>query len=117
MVNHVQQCSLWGPAIKRIICCTLPDDEGEKEELSKSTTTTSPEEDDAKNVSSTAAASSISVTYFQPPSVDAPFDSPISPGGQITANRAEPAPSTINGSADSQSSSLFQRLKSRIMHV
>lgn len=116
MVNHIQQCSLWGPAVKRVISGTLPDEPEEATVIADAS-------DSIDQVTSTSSPTPTTVQYFQPQSVDAlvtappPLPPTIQESIPVTADPITQVPSSSVESESPPSQSLFQKIKSRIMHV
>lgn len=111
MVNYTTQCSLWGPAIKRIITVLSPPQSSTID--AGSDNLNEPEEKQSDN-------STPLVQYFtpavasvvEPPSIP-PAVTPSPVGDQITA---DPDPARPEDTS-STSSSIFQKFKSRILHI
>lgn len=101
IVNHIQQCAQWGPAIKRIISSPTISDG-----------TTTPEISENDQLSS-------SVQFFQPVCPDALVDiippPPVTPPAEV--NETVTVSGNAADAASSEPTSLFQKLKSRILHV
>lgn len=111
MVNYTTQCSLWGPAIKRIITVLSPPQQPSTIDAALDNLN-EPEEKESDN-------STPQVQYFQPAVASVVEAPPIPPaitpspmGDQITADPEPPRPEDT-----SSSSSLFQKFKSRILHI
>lgn len=107
MVEHIQQCAQWGLAVKRIITSTKPE------------TTPSTISDELKTTPATTDNDPppAAVQFFQPVSIDAPpLPPPVTEGNESIVSGI-PADVAKKPVANSEPTSLLQKLKSRILHV